>query len=408
MSGSDRARDPVRRGPPQLPAARARPSRSTETRWPRSQAALKSGIQVVFQLEEQELAAEPLPTDDLRRLLLFFEAAEGGAGVLRRLLDDPAALAAVAREALAICHFDPDTGDDLDHAPARASAARPPATTACSATATSATTACSTATRSRTCCSRSPAATVRASATGRAPPTSTSRRCCARARLRPRARFLELLVEQHRRTAERRPEADRDAPAARPDFLYRDAARRGLHRRPASTTSPTSQRDDAEATARLEDAGYEVIRFHARPPTGGRCSTRTRRVRHDGRPVDDDVPQPRSRSARSSARAAASGSCCPSPSDDLLRPPPAGRHRRRDRRHPPGARAGASRRRSTRPTRRKPGDARSAALLRDALRLGFRSSAGPFRSFGQIAVEPAPVPARAAADGAASSTRSGS
>lgn len=37
-----------------------------------------------------------------------------------------------------------------------------------------------------------------------------------------------------------------------------------------------------------------------------------------------------------------------------------------------------------------PGDARSARLLRDALRLGFRASAGPFRSFGQISVEPRP------------------
>src|SRR5438067_2981394 len=36
------------------------------------------------------------------------------------------------------------------------------------------------------------------------------------------------------------------------------------------------------------------------------------------------------------------------------------------------------------------GDFRSARLLRDALRLGFRSSAGPFRSFGHIAVEPRP------------------
>jgi superfamily II DNA or RNA helicase len=42
------------------------------------------------------------------------------------------------------------------------------------------------------------------------------------------------------------------------------------------------------------------------------------------------------------------------------------------------------------PDPKKPGDARSARLLRDALRLGFRSSAGPFRSFGQIAVEPRP------------------
>ncbi len=36
------------------------------------------------------------------------------------------------------------------------------------------------------------------------------------------------------------------------------------------------------------------------------------------------------------------------------------------------------------------GDYRSALLLRQALRLGFRSSAGPFRSFGSIAVEPRP------------------
>src|SRR5262245_28933307 len=36
------------------------------------------------------------------------------------------------------------------------------------------------------------------------------------------------------------------------------------------------------------------------------------------------------------------------------------------------------------------GDHRSCRLLRDALRLGFRSSAGPFRSFARIAVEPRP------------------
>ena len=36
------------------------------------------------------------------------------------------------------------------------------------------------------------------------------------------------------------------------------------------------------------------------------------------------------------------------------------------------------------------GDHQSARLLRDALRLGFRSSAGPFRCFGSIAVEPRP------------------
>jgi ATP-dependent helicase YprA (DUF1998 family) len=78
------------------------------------QAALKTAIQVTFQLEDSELAAEPLPAFDDRRQLLFYEAAEGGAGVLRRLLDDPDALAQVARTAIDLCHFDPATGQDVD------------------------------------------------------------------------------------------------------------------------------------------------------------------------------------------------------------------------------------------------------------------------------------------------------
>ena len=36
------------------------------------------------------------------------------------------------------------------------------------------------------------------------------------------------------------------------------------------------------------------------------------------------------------------------------------------------------------------GDFRSGRLLRDAVRLGFRSSAGPFRSFARLNVEPRP------------------
>ena len=36
------------------------------------------------------------------------------------------------------------------------------------------------------------------------------------------------------------------------------------------------------------------------------------------------------------------------------------------------------------------GDNRSCSFLRDALRIGFRAGAGPFRSFGRIAVEPRP------------------
>ena len=81
------------------------------------QPALKNAIQVLFQLEDSELATEPLPTRDDRRLILLYEAAEGGAGVLRQLLDDPARLADVAGTALQLCHFDRQTGDDLRRAP---------------------------------------------------------------------------------------------------------------------------------------------------------------------------------------------------------------------------------------------------------------------------------------------------
>ena len=81
------------------------------------QAALKNAIQVHYQLEDSELAAEPLP--DARRPPAdpFYEAAEGGAGVLRQLVDDPDALAAVARRPCELCHFDPT--------PATTSGARP-------------------------------------------------------------------------------------------------------------------------------------------------------------------------------------------------------------------------------------------------------------------------------------------
>lgn len=80
------------------------------------QAALKNAIQVAYQLEESEIAAEPLPNAADRRQILFYEAAEGGAGVLRRLLDDPTALAEVARRALEVCHFS-ETGVDQGRAP---------------------------------------------------------------------------------------------------------------------------------------------------------------------------------------------------------------------------------------------------------------------------------------------------
>jgi len=79
-------------------------------------AALKSAIQIEYQLEDSELAVEPLPTRDDRKVLLFFESAEGGAGVLRQLVQDVDAFSRVAEQALALCHFDPENGTDLEKA----------------------------------------------------------------------------------------------------------------------------------------------------------------------------------------------------------------------------------------------------------------------------------------------------
>lgn len=78
--------------------------------------ALKNAILVTYQLEDDEVACELLPNGNEPRYILLYEAAEGGAGVLRRLLKDPQAFPLVAREALRICHFNPDTGEDEGHA----------------------------------------------------------------------------------------------------------------------------------------------------------------------------------------------------------------------------------------------------------------------------------------------------
>ncbi|MDQ0407800.1 hypothetical protein J2S50_006349 [Streptomyces sp. DSM 40167] len=75
--------------------------------------ALERGIEAAFELEDAELSSELLPPDDgPRNRILFTEAAEGGAGVLRRLQAEEDALAKAAVRALDICHFDAD-GTDL-------------------------------------------------------------------------------------------------------------------------------------------------------------------------------------------------------------------------------------------------------------------------------------------------------
>lgn len=80
------------------------------------QYAFKRGIEATFQLEESELAAEPLPERSRRNAILFYESAEGGAGVLTRLVSDSEAVRKVARQALEILHFRSTSGEWHSHA----------------------------------------------------------------------------------------------------------------------------------------------------------------------------------------------------------------------------------------------------------------------------------------------------
>jgi Lhr-like helicase len=69
------------------------------------QHAFTRGLETVFQLEEGETLTEPVPNRESRKAVLAFEATEGGAGVLTRLVSENSRLADVAKSALSLMHF---------------------------------------------------------------------------------------------------------------------------------------------------------------------------------------------------------------------------------------------------------------------------------------------------------------
>ncbi|MBR2585573.1 MAG: DUF1998 domain-containing protein, partial [Thermoguttaceae bacterium] len=78
--------------------------------------ALRAAIERRFKLDDDELAVFPLPSEDDQKRILFYEASEGGAGVLRQLLNQEL-FGEVVKEALAICHYDPETGEETAEKP---------------------------------------------------------------------------------------------------------------------------------------------------------------------------------------------------------------------------------------------------------------------------------------------------
>lgn len=222
------------------------------------QAALKHAIQATYQLEDDELAAEALPDPERRRSLMFYEAAEGGAGVLRRLLD-PDALAQVAAKAIELCHVDPATGTELPP---------PPGAEACEA-------ACYRCLLSyynqpdHQILDRALAVEVLAAwrdatvtaGSGPATPEQHSSRLERSADSELERAFLEYLREHRCRAPDRAGALIAEA-GTRPDFVYDDACAAVYVDGPPHAY-PDRRARDADVTARLRDLGWTVIRVGA-------------------------------------------------------------------------------------------------------------------------------------------------
>jgi ATP-dependent helicase YprA (DUF1998 family) len=221
------------------------------------QYALKRGIQACFQLEDAELAAEPLPSEKDRRMFLFYEASEGGAGVLSRLVHEPDAMARVARQALEICHFDPESGEDQG----RAEGAAEPCEAACYHCLLSYGNqrehALLDRQKAREVLLQLAGVTGRAGAGGRGPRTTLDEllRLCDSDLERD---FLLFLERGGYRLPDRAQPLLRDF-GTRPDFTYCDPPACVYVDGP-SHRFPDRQARDAAVARRVADGGYDVVR----------------------------------------------------------------------------------------------------------------------------------------------------
>lgn len=82
------------------------PADFPQEQMPTLQAAIQTGIVRAFQIESSEIIVESLPNKDNRQHILIYEAAEGGAGILRHLAEHTTFMQAVASEALAAMHYE--------------------------------------------------------------------------------------------------------------------------------------------------------------------------------------------------------------------------------------------------------------------------------------------------------------
>jgi ATP-dependent helicase YprA (DUF1998 family) len=224
-------------------------------------AALKAAVQAEYQLEDMELAVEPLPSESERRLLLFYESAEGGAGVLRRVAQEPGALASVATRALEICHFS-DAGEDQRRAPG----ARDDCAAACYDCLMSYGNQ-----RDHDLLDRFAirdwllalsSSTVDASPTYREPSEHFQGLKAA-----AESSLEEAWLDTIRSGGYRMPESGQrfiEAATARPDFLYEEDQVAIYVDGPVHDHQDVQERDQAAQT-RLEDLGYYVIRFGSDP-----------------------------------------------------------------------------------------------------------------------------------------------